>query len=103
MEAGDQVKLMEPRDRYDWAKGTRKEETEAGRAQFSCCHHPARPHLSSTQRLSLLVCSPPTGLEDLKSISKPPSVVFLKKQREQFNDYSLNFALIQHSSPLWHD
>lgn len=97
------MKLMEPRDGYDWAKGTRKEETEAGRVQVSCCHHPAHPHLSSTQCLSLPICSPPTGSEHLKSISKTPSVVFLKKQPEQLNDYSLNFALIQHSSPLWHD
>lgn len=45
----------------------------------------------------------PLGQRKLKPISQPPNEVSLKKQREQLNDYSLNFALIQHSSPLWRD
>lgn len=96
---------MEPRDRPEVSKVTQHiaRRDRAGRG----------PILSAAAQGSSLPRPPPplhqaphqqSGQPESPQASpQTPSEAFMKTWREQLCDYSLNFALIQHSSPLRHD
>ena len=99
---------MEPRDRGDLLeagpdrtanRGQKEEEGGFSRLLLPRALHPA-PHLI---RVSQPADQGDPGSKELQASPQTQSEAFTKTWREQLCDYSLNFALIQHSSPLRHD